>query len=95
VYHTVMIYQLSSEQFKRINDILVAASKTAPVWCVSVEGELALPNSRATFIPLKISRYRNGERKTLTLAVCDPHELSMEWKQRTTRAAAAEGTARE
>jgi hypothetical protein len=95
VYHTVMSYQLTSEQFKRINDTLVAASRTATIWRVSVEGEVALPNPSATFNPLKLSRYRNGERMTLTLAVCDPHGLSMEWRQRKTSTSAAEVIARE
>jgi hypothetical protein len=77
-----MSYQLSGEQLRQINEILLAASKTAPVWRVSVEGEVAHPNPGATFNPLKLSRYLNGERAALTLAVCDPHGLSMEWKQR-------------
>ncbi len=80
VYHTVMSYQLSGEQLKRINEILFAASKTAPVWRVTVEGEVAHPNPTETFNPLKVSRYFNGERRISTLAVCDPHGLSMEWK---------------
>ena len=80
VYHTVMSYQLSGEQLKRINDTLLAASMTAPVWRVTVEGEVAHPNPTETFNPLKVSRYFNGERRVTTLAVCDPHGLSMEWK---------------
>ncbi|MGZ9213983.1 MAG: DUF2332 domain-containing protein [Candidatus Binatia bacterium] len=90
VYHTVMSYQLSGEQFRQINEILLEASKTAPVWRVSVEGEVAFPNPDATFNPLKISRYLNGERAALTLAVCDPHGLSMEWKQGKARSSAAQ-----
>jgi hypothetical protein len=81
VYHTIMSYQLSNDQLRRINEILLQASKRAIVWRVSVEGEVALPNPTATFNPLKLSRYRNGERATATLAICDPHGLSMEWKQ--------------
>jgi hypothetical protein len=79
VYHTVMSYQLSNEQFRRIDEILLAASRTSPVWRVSVEGEIGLPNPTATFNPLKIRRYLNGALATRTLAVCDPHGLSMEW----------------
>jgi hypothetical protein len=81
VYHTIMGYQLNSEQHKSINDTLFAASRTAPVWRITVEGEVAHPNPTETFNPLKVSRYFNGERKITTLAVCDPHGLSMEWKQ--------------
>lgn len=80
VYHTVMAYQLSGEQHKRIHEILFEASKTAPVWRVTVEGEVAQPNPTETFNPLKVSRYFKGERQVKTLAVCDPHGLSMEWK---------------
>ncbi|RWO53535.1 DUF2332 domain-containing protein [Mesorhizobium sp.] len=80
VYHTIMGYQLSGDQHRRINDILLEASKTAPVWRVTVEGEVAHPNPTETFNPLKVSRYFNGERRVKTLAVCDPHGLSMEWK---------------
>jgi hypothetical protein len=81
VYHTVMSYQLTSEQYKQINDILLTASRTAPVWRVTVEGEVAFPNPTATFNPLKVTRYREGERASTTLAVCDPHGLSLEWRQ--------------
>jgi hypothetical protein len=80
VYHTVMAYQLSGEHHKRIHEILFEASKTAPVWRVTVEGEVAQPNPTETFNPLKVSRYFKGERQVKTLAVCDPHGLSMEWK---------------
>ncbi|MGK9168552.1 DUF2332 domain-containing protein [Inquilinus limosus] len=85
VYHTVMSYQLNGEQVRSIEEILLSASKTAPVWRVSVEGEVAFPNPTATFNPLKLSRYLDGKRATLTLATCDPHGLSMEWKQRSMR----------
>ena len=47
---------------------------------VLVEGEVAQPNPTETFNPLKVSRYFKGERQVKTLAVCDPHGLSMEWK---------------
>ncbi|WP_291861874.1 DUF2332 domain-containing protein [Bradyrhizobium sp.] len=80
VYHTVMSYQLSGEQLKRINEILFEASKIVPIWRVTVEGEVAHPNPTETFNPLKVSRYLNGTRQVQTLAVCDPHGLSMEWK---------------
>jgi hypothetical protein len=80
VYHTVMSYQLSGEQLRRINEILFEASREAPVWRVTVEGEVAHPNPTETFNPLKISRYFKGTRQVQTLAVCDPHGLSMEWK---------------
>lgn len=80
VYHTVMSYQLTAEQFKDINDILLSASRMAPLWRLSVEGEVSSRNPSATFNPLKVSRYYNGERTTSTLAVCDPHGLSMKWR---------------
>ena len=75
-----MAYQLSGEQHKRIDDALLESSKSAPVWRISVEGEVAHTNPTETFNPLKISRYFNGERRTIALAVCDPHGSSMEWK---------------
>lgn len=81
VYHTIMGYQLNGDQHTSINNTLFAASMTKPVWRITVEGEVAHSNPTETFNPLKVSRYFNGERRVITLAVCDPHGLSMEWKQ--------------
>lgn len=80
VYHTVMFYQLGRKQASRIQEILLAASETGTVYRVSFEGEVAPRNPMATHNPLKIVRYLKGERTTRTLAVCDPHGLSMEWQ---------------
>ena len=80
VYHTVMFYQLSPEQASRVHQIMLAASQTGPVFRVSVEGEVSTVNPKATHNPLKIVRYLNGKLAARTLAVCDPHGLSMEWQ---------------
>jgi len=79
VYHTVMSYQLNGEQFKRIEHDLLEASTDAPIWRLSVEGEVSTVNPTATFNPLRLARYRNGKRSSDMLAVCDPHGLALEW----------------
>lgn len=80
IYHTVMVYQLTPDHTKRFNEILMAASRKRPVWRVTVEGEFAPRNPMATYNPLRISRYMNGQRQSMAAAVCDPHGLWLEWK---------------
>jgi hypothetical protein len=80
IYHTVMVYQLTREHTARFNEILMAASRKRPVWRVTVEGEVAPRNPMATFNPLRITRYLDGQRQSLAPAVCDRHGLWLEWK---------------
>lgn len=82
VYHTVMMYQLSRDQVVEIEKILLEASTDLPVWRLSMESVISDPsNPTATFNPLRLSRYFGGKKKTVALAICDPHGFCMEWKQ--------------
>lgn len=80
VYHTVMVYQLSREQVQAIHQTVMAASRTRPVFRVTVEGELTPPNPVATRNPLNITRYLNGQMAGRTLAECDPHGRWLDWQ---------------
>lgn len=81
VYHTIMAYQLSVEQHRRIDAILLEASQRAPVWRVTVESEVHGQNPLETVTPLRIHRYMNGERVTRALGFGDPHGFWLEWKR--------------
>ncbi|MFM9842259.1 MAG: DUF2332 domain-containing protein [Dongiaceae bacterium] len=81
VYHTVMAYQLNRDQHQSIDKILLEASKSAPVWRVTIEGEVSGQNPLETVTTLWIYRYMNGECAGQSFAVCDPHGLWIEWKQ--------------
>ena len=80
VYHTIMAYQLSREQYQSIDKTLLEASKSAPVWRVSIEGQVSGPNPRETVTPLWIHRYMNGARHSRSFGLCDPHGLWIEWQ---------------
>lgn len=80
VYHTVMAYQLSNEQYRRIDAILLEASKHAPVWRVTVEGEVYGHNPLETVTPIRLHRYMNGARTSRALGFGDPHGFWLEWK---------------
>jgi hypothetical protein len=80
VYHTVMAYQLTREQYQGIDATLMEASQKSPVWRVTVEGEVSGTNPKETFTTLKVFRYMKGARTVRTYGVCDSHGTWFEWK---------------
>lgn len=76
VCSTISEYQFSQETRDEIYAILVSASKTRPIWRLSMEGA---PESL-----LALARYKNGTRdQSSVLAKCSPHGLWIEWVNQT------------
>ena len=71
VYSTIAFYQFPRESRQRIVDTLVAASAARPVWQIALEG---------ADVKLSISRYREGNLATETLAEASPHGWWIAWR---------------
>jgi len=72
VYHTIALYQFSTEMREALDSMLVVAGLRRPVWRLSFEydGELYV---------LSAIRYADGVREETRLASCHPHGTWMEW----------------
>ena len=71
VYSTIALYQFPRESHQRMVGTLVAASAERPVWQIALEGNDP---------QLSITRYRDGDVKTETLADASPHGWWIEWR---------------
>ncbi|HEX4301964.1 MAG TPA: DUF2332 family protein, partial [Rhizomicrobium sp.] len=72
VYHTIAVYQFSTEMREALDAILVMAGLRRPVWRLSFEYDGAL-------YMLSAIRYADGVREEARLASCHPHGTWMEW----------------
>ncbi len=72
VYHTIAIYQFSSEMKEALESMLVIAGLRRPVWRLSFEYDGAL-------YVLCAVRYGDGVREETRLASCHPHGTWLEW----------------
>ena len=72
VYHTIAVYQFSSEMRDALESILTIAGLRRPVWRLSFEFD-------GTIYLLSAIRYADGVREETRLASCHPHGTWMEW----------------
>jgi hypothetical protein len=72
VYHTIAVYQFSTEMREALESILTVAGLRRPVWRLSFEYDGAL------YI-LSVIRYHDGAREETRLASCHPHGTWLEW----------------
>lgn len=72
VYHTIAVYQFSTEMREALESILVIAGLRRTVWRLSFEYDGAL-------YALSAIRYADGLREETRLASCHPHGTWIEW----------------
>ncbi|HJW42468.1 MAG TPA: DUF2332 domain-containing protein [Rhizomicrobium sp.] len=72
VYHTIALYQFSTEMREALESMLTVAGLRRPVWRLSFEFDGGL------YI-LSAIRYADGVREDTRLASCHPHGTWMEW----------------
>lgn len=72
VYHTIAVYQFSTEMREALESILTIAGLRRPVWRLAFEYDGAL------YI-LSVIRYRDGTREETKLASAHPHGTWLEW----------------
>jgi hypothetical protein len=72
VYHTIAVYQFSTEMREALESILTIAGLRRPVWRLSFEYDGAL-------YTLSVIRYADGVRDGTRLANCHPHGTWIEW----------------
>ena len=76
VYHTHVVYQFTQEMREALDNILIAASLRRPLWRLSCEGSLAFVGEA----PMRLRRYREGQKDRQLLAHCHPHGTWLEWR---------------
>ncbi len=72
VYHTIAVYQFSSEMREALESILTIAGLRRPVWRLSFEYDGSL-------YVLSAIRYADGARDETRLASCHPHGTWIAW----------------
>lgn len=72
VYHTIALYQFSTEMREALDSMLTIAGLRRPVWRLSFEFDGGL------YI-LSAIRYADGVREETRLASCHPHGTWLEW----------------
>ena len=73
VYHTIAVYQFSTEMKEALESMLVIAGLRRTVWRLSFEYDGAL-------YVLSAIRYADGVRAETRLASCHPHGTWLEWR---------------
>jgi len=73
VYHTIAVYQFSTQMKETLDDILTVAGLRRPVTRLSFEME------ELHVCELKLIRYRDGTKQERVLATAHPHGTWLEW----------------